>query len=863
MPKKSISYSTLFSVDANFKNEAQVETRFVAPLFAEMGYPSNAILPKEKVSKLIGYEGSKKKTLEVDFLLIDPDGFASTVVEAKAPTEAISSHWGQAASYALSHNQGLKNGEKGIEWLLITNGLMTALYPHDRSTPLVTLRLEDFSSGSPPFVTLKNYIRYKTRRLHKKDENVFETIPPADLNALFDECHDLIWKKEKLSPTDAFYEFCKFVFIKIREDKKRQNLDNDISRNEIPLTLDWLKSSEKTSTHPVRDILFIQLRDKLEASIKKGKKRIFDTDEKLRLSASTCKELINRFENVNLSAIDEDLNGRMFERFLNQSVRGKELGQYFTPRPVVDFMARTALYGCDITNPPRVIDACAGTGGFLIEVMAYLVAAIRNDRRLTNKEKQVLVTKVCDKHLFGVEGNERVSRVARINMYLHGDGGSHIFHGDGLDSTPQLTDDMTSERNDEVTDHINKLTPESFDLVLTNPPFSMSYTVDNDDENRILKQRGIATGLKNVKSNLLFLDRYYELLRPKGEILIVIDDTVLNGKTRVQVRKWLLDKFILMGVHSLPFNAFFKAQANIKTSIVHLRKKQDSAEEQGHIFMSVTNNIGHDSHSKDTMERNNLVDILMIYFDWKRTGKFSEVIKQNQDPYETLECPQQVWLLPPEELQIERFDSFYYSPDLKKLRKVLKDKEKKGEIKLYHGKDFKTAPVISRKEKDKFKDDNKILKYIEIGDVTPYGLIVKHIEGEIDELPSRGQYQVKTGDVLIAINNSSRGTVVLVPNEYDGAICTSGFLVIRPNSAEQGKLLWYVLRSEYARAQNYYLAQTASQPELKRDVWKNEFMIPMPQGELRIQALAEVKTFMKHVSALNEANKVRLHTKEL
>ncbi|MCZ6802974.1 MAG: N-6 DNA methylase [Proteobacteria bacterium] len=860
MAKKSVSYSTLFSVDStSFKNEAQVETRFAEPLFKEMGYPKEAILPKERVAKLIGYEGTKKKTLEVDFLLIDPDGFTSIVVEAKSPSEDISSHWGQAASYALSHNQSLKPGERGIEWLLLTNGLMTALYPHDRSTPLVTLRLEDFSSGSPPFITLKNYIRYKTRKQRKKDENVFETIPPDELNALFDDCHNLIWKKEKLSPTDAFYEFCKFVFIKIREDKKRQILNDDVSRNEIPLTMEWLKSSEKTSIHPLRDILFIQLRNELEDSIKKGKKRIFDKDEKIRLGASTCKELMLRFENVNLSAIDEDLNGRMFERFLNQAVRGKELGQYFTPRPVVDFMTRIALHGCDITNPPRVIDACAGTGGFLIEVMAYLIAAARNDKRLTNKDKEVLVKRVCDEHLFGVEGNERVSRVARINMYLHGDGGSHIFHGDGLDSDPLMTDDITSERRDEVTDHISKLTAGSFDLVLTNPPFSMSYNADNEDESRILGQRKIATGLKNVKSNLLFLDRYHELLKPGGEILIVIDDTILNGKTQVEIRKWILEKFILLGVHSLPFNAFFKAQANIKTSIIHLRKKQDSSENQGHIFMSITNNIGHDSHSKDTPERNNLVDILMMYFDWKRTGEFNEVIRQNQDCYETLECPQQVWLLPPEKLKIERFDSFYYSPDLRNIRKEIKCRVRKEEVKLYYGCDFKTAKKISKKDKDEFIRNNRILKYIEIGDVTPYGLIVKHIEGTLNELPSRGQYQVKQGDVLIAINNSSRGTVVLVPEGYDGAICTSGFLVIRPDSVEQGKLLWYVLRSEYSRAQIYYLAQTASQPELKNDVWKNEFMIPMPLCKLRDQALSEVKTFMRHVSALNEANNVRLH----
>lgn len=855
----STTYSTLFGVkSANLTTEAQVETRFIPKLLSELGYPDNAILPKERVKKLISYDGSKKATLEVDFLLLDPDKMASTIVETKSPSEDISSAWGQAASYALSYNQSLVPNQVGIEWLLITNGLLTALYPHDRSTPIVTLRLEDFSSGSPPLVSLKNYIRHKTRKEQEKNKNIFKTISPAELNKLFDECHNLIWKKEKLSPTDAFYEFCKFIFIKIKNDKTREANNETTPRNQIPLTLDWLENLKKTDPHPVRNILFTRLRDELENAIKKEKKkRIFENNEELKLTASTCRELVMKFENINLNAMDEDLNGRMFERFLNQAIRGKELGQYFTPRSVVEFMTRISLQNRDIINPPRVIDACAGTGGFLIEVMAYLIAAVRNDNRLTNKEKEELTKSIRDRSLYGIEGNERVARIARINMYLHGDGGSHIFHGDGLDNNSQTTNDMSLERCDEVKDLNKKITSESFDIVLTNPPFSMSYRAENQDENRILSQRKIAEKLKNAKSNILFLDRYQELLRPGGEFLIVLDDTVLNGKNQKKVREWILEHFIILGVHSLPFNAFFKAKANIKTSILHLRKKSDDKEKQGHIFMSIANNIGHDNHLKDTIERNNLIYVLMIYYEWKHTGVLNEMIINNQDCYETLECPQQIWLLPPDQLSIERFDAFYYSPDLKLKQRELRSREKSNDIKIMYGKEFPLAPKISKIIKNKLLGNKENLKYIEIGDVTSYGLIVKHIEGKITELPTRGEYQIKKGDILLAINNSSRGTVVLVPDEYDNAICTSGFLVIRPESYEQSKLLWYVLRSEYSRAQIYYFAQTASQPELKEDVWNNEFMIPMPIGECRKKALSEVDKFIKHVHALNKANTIK------
>ncbi|GAB6274996.1 MAG: hypothetical protein STSR0004_18610 [Peptococcaceae bacterium] len=142
------------------------------------------------------------------------------------------------------------------------------------------------------------------------------------------------------------------------------------------------------------------------------------------------------------------------------------------------------------------------------------------------------------------------------------------------------------------------------------------------------------------------------------------------------LRKWLLNRFVILSIHSLPFNAFFKAAANIKTSILHLRKKVRPEESQGYIFMSITNNVGHNNSLKDTPYRNNLNEILATYLEWQRTGSLDVVIKNNHNPQENLECPQQCWLLPPEELNIERFDAFFYSPELKNIYSLF-DKAKK------------------------------------------------------------------------------------------------------------------------------------------------------------------------------------------
>jgi type I restriction enzyme M protein len=855
-----VAISTLFKLESSvLTSEAEVETRFLPKLFSDLGYPDKAILPKKRIKPLKINDGTRTTTKEVDFILTNEEGYARVIVEAKDPSINVISAWGQAASYALSYNRDKKDKEK-VKWLLLTNGHITGLFPIDSETPIVTLRLSDFASGMPPYVTLRTYIKYSAIKTVAKRGLPFESLPPQKLNELFASSHDLVWKKEKLAPADAFFEFCKFIFIKIREDKKREQLPANTETYKIPLTNDWLEAQKETSDHPVRDILFKNLHTELEDAITKDKKkRIFEKDETLKLSAATCKELITSFQSVNLSTIDEDLNGRMFEVFLAASIRGKALGQYFTPRTVVDFMTRIALRNTDVTTPPKVLDACCGTAGFLIEVMAYLTASLREDTRFTSTKKEGLKKSICNECLYGIEANERVARIARINMYLHGDGGSHIFHGDGLDIDPKASPDMTSEQIDGIEESKMHILDNSFDIVLTNPPFSMTYQVDKEDEKRIILQHELTDTMASAKSSLLFLNRYLEVLKPGGELLIVLDDTVINGKSFENIRTWVLGNFIIMSIHSLPFNAFFKAKANIKTSILHLKKKENPDEQQGYIFMSTANNIGHDNSLKDTPERNNLTEILMAYLEWQRTGKIDNINRQNNLPEENLECPQQYWILNPKNLSTERFDAFFYCPDLQSTYKNLQVLSSRKKIAIIRGADIELRQKLTKKEKDVFKKNNQILKYIEIGDVTQYGLITKRIEKTFDDLPSRGEYQIRKGDILVALNNSSRGTIVLVPEEYDRAICTSGFLVLVPKSEDEALLLWYSLRSEVCRKQIYYLAQTASQPELKIEAWEKYFEIPLPLDKEKEEAIAKAKEFYIHLRKLVDINEYRFN----
>ena len=192
-----MSYSTLFNIDSfDLTSEAEVETRLLAKLFSDLGYPDKCIVPKKHIKPLKINDGRRSSMKEVDFLLKDLNGNAK--IEAKDPIINILDAWGQTASYALSYNRDKINDEQKIKWLLISNGHFTSLFPHDSSTPIVTLQLSDFASGTPPYVTLRNYIKYTSLDVNKKTILAFNPLPPKELNQLFSDSHNLVWKKEKM-----------------------------------------------------------------------------------------------------------------------------------------------------------------------------------------------------------------------------------------------------------------------------------------------------------------------------------------------------------------------------------------------------------------------------------------------------------------------------------------------------------------------------------------------------------------------------------------------------------------------------------------------------------------------------------------
>ena len=209
----------------------------------------------------------------------------------------------------------------------------------------------------------------------------------------------------------------------------------------------------------------------------------------------------------------------------------------------------------------------------------------------------------------------------------------------------------------------------------------------------------------------------------------------------------------------------------------------------------------------------------------------------------------QIFTVEPEQLG-DRLDAFYYAPELARLREQLHAAANEGKIELKSGDE---VPMIREWSSAQVKEhEGEVFKYFEIGDVTRYGAIVNWREDAIEDLPSRGRLMVKTDDLIFAKNNSSRGTTVIIPEAFDGAIVTTGFIGVRPGNRDESLLWWSVLSSEAVRKQVYYLAVSASQPEIRPDIFRDEFMLPYPSGDFRKQFLADAQSMQNAQNRIYE-----------
>ncbi|MCC6427211.1 MAG: N-6 DNA methylase [Phycisphaerales bacterium] len=607
--------TNLYCERKDLANESSVETFFVNRMLEDLGYADGQIKTKRSIAELAVSLGRKAVNYKPDYVVTFRRK-PRWVIDAKHPGEDLDKWTGQCAGYCLELNKTFRD-DNPVKWFLLTNGIETRVYQWDSGEPVLTLAFSDFSHGNPNYEQLRALLSAEgITDAHSTESNTFRFERPSaqQAKALFAQCHRAIWKSEGQGRTGAFMEFTKLMFVKLWCDRElrqseatRALLDKPgvahLPKDAVAFSTHWIEK-ETHSPSPVNDILFKRLRDEIEEDIaKRKKKRIFESDEKIDMRPDTIKLVVQKLQHWDMFGIDEDLNGRLFETFLNATMRGRELGQYFTPRSVVKLVTRLADVQVGRAKTEKVIDACCGTGGFLIEVLTEMRNVVRNNSSLSKADQAQLHDRICNESIYGIDfgKNPPIARIARINMYLHGDGGSRIYYADALDKEMEVVKTEEPEvKHDQEELKRSVDGGLKFHCAVTNPPFSMTKELKNDTEARILRQydlakvAGTSKYRSSLRSNAMFIERYRDLLEDGGRLLTVIDDGLLASEDFGFVRDFIRQEFVIRAIISLPGDAFQRSGARAKTSVVYATKRGPKETGQPDVFVYECRHVGLD-----------------------------------------------------------------------------------------------------------------------------------------------------------------------------------------------------------------------------------------------------------------------------
>ncbi|MGH7699014.1 MAG: HsdM family class I SAM-dependent methyltransferase, partial [Gemmatimonadales bacterium] len=427
------------------------------------------------------------------------------------------------------------------------------------------------------------------------DLNAPETLPtPSDLqptrhlSALLERCSNFIYANDGRLKEKAFQEVAKLLFAKLWEE--RHHPSDQLRFGVTAKEFSALRRSEQAS--------FTDRIARVFADASAKHPTLFSPGESLHLRPLTLAYVVNQLQLVDLSNTSFDIKGLAFQRLVSAAQRGAR-GEYFTPDPVVRLAVELLRPKAD----DRVLDPACGSGGFLLATMRY--AAHRFPATDIGA-----YAKTC---LRGIDFNPDIARVARLQLAFYCDSEDSILAENALLPYERVSDSGLASGT-------SGLTPESFDIVVTNPPFGKKgRVIDNTilaalDLGHRWSQRTDGEWIKlqdlahDESPEVLFIERCAGFLRPGGRMAIVLPDGILQNPSAGYVRKWVLDHLKALAVVSLPQETFVPFGTGIKTSLAIFEKPaaagtRSAEESRSSVFFARVEQIGYDVKGNPVFER--------------------------------------------------------------------------------------------------------------------------------------------------------------------------------------------------------------------------------------------------------------------
>lgn len=394
-------------------------------------------------------------------------------------------------------------------------------------------------------------------------------VKAVNLKQIFKRIHNYIYVNQGFQKDKAFEELLKIIFIKVFDEQ-------------------WTVGNLKFYTLPNENVSEVKRRlEKVFDDVKREYEQIFKKNEKIELSDKVLKYVISELQRFSFVDTDTDIKGEAYEELVGTNLRG-DRGEFFTPRSVCDMAVEIAFSlfdEQDLLTPGRIkiLDPSVGTGGFLIAGINKIKKLLIEKLNLRYDQLRDRLKKIADKNFYGVDFNPFLVKAAQMNMVMHGDGYSNIVHTNSLEKSTNWSPEARE-----------KIQLESFDLVITNPPFGSKAKIDDPE---ILSQYEIAHASSALPPEQLFIERDYQFLKPGGILVMVLPDNILSNPGLTSLRKWILEKMQIIASIDLPVETF-EPHTGTQTSILIMRKKTQEEVKYGlndyEIFMSLPEKVGHD-----------------------------------------------------------------------------------------------------------------------------------------------------------------------------------------------------------------------------------------------------------------------------
>ena len=433
-----------------------------------------------------------------------------------------------------------------------------------------------------------------------------------------------------------------------------------------------------------------------------------------------------------------DILGLAYERMVGATFRG-ELGSYFTPRTIADFMVRLL----DIRQGTLLDPACGSAG--------LLAAALRNARSEGKQPGQLDV--------YGNDLNPRMVQAARVNFLVHGVDRRRIRQGDGLDYEAMFKELLGKPVKDSSTFFWNGGAG-PFDFVLANPPFAGRET----NPSVLSRIESAANGTRKWRSlnrTLPFLEIILAALRYGGSAGLVIPTSVLNAdeKSFRVFRDLLLERAELLAIIGLPEKAFVHTDCGVHGALLFFRRTRNPRVEYD-IFVAWAHQLGYDRLGKPTLS-NDFPELIKRFRsgDWRTDERVSVSELKRYGRWD------------PAWLRVVRDLPNPGSPDLVSLAELM---------------ELRNARWSRRNI-----EPNAHYQYFEVGDCNvDTGYIEQIHDATGTELIKKGRIRnrVIIGDILlpnhrdslIAASGRNGRSCAVVDDRADGTLTTDRFLVIRP-----------------------------------------------------------------------------------